>query len=382
MKKIIAMLTATVMFSLLLTGCGISLENNSPDETAVPDIQIAAIPIETQSATSPAPVSDTRQQAETQAKNQSQIETTAQTEIKIGNYTGEMFEKAIFAALLRGAISDEDIAYYTICDADKDNANELLAIIPYTEGSSENLVFEHPSSPGFFYYDATGANNDYYAIDPSTEDVYLCENTRSRDGSSIVAREYFHWSGRLWQSTCMLYGGKCYWNYANTTEEDFLAKSNALIRLNAEEDILNLSLPGTPETAAEAFYKYLSKYFAVDRPLSVDIDGNGSKEQVVFVQNLPKSWWGNMRKIYESDSEHTLDINIFKSAHTTCFVFDTGADGNVRVRSENFDRKYRFAQYNDTLVAYDENNDLQTISYAVEDAGFGKHIMSVIKLWE
>ena len=372
------MLTATVMFSVLLTGCGISLENPSAEETTIPDIEIAAIPIETQSATSPAPVLATEQQVETQA----QTETTVQEDVEYNGYSSSIFEKAVFAALLRSAVSDEDIAYYSICDADKDGANEMLAIIPYTDGSSENLVFEHPSSPGFFYYDATGANNDYYAVDPETEEVYLCENTRSRDGSSIVAREYFHWSGRLWQSTCMLYGGKCYWNYQNTTEEDFMAKSNALVRLNLDEDIFNIVVSGSPDGVAEAFYQYLSKYFAVDHPLAVDIDGNGSIEQVIFIQNLPKGWWGNMRKIYEGTSEHTMDINIFRSAHTTCFVFDTDINGRVRIRSESFDRKYRFAQFNNSLVAYDENNALQTISYATENAGFGTHIMSVIKMWE
>ena len=79
----------------------------------MPNIEIAALPIETQSATSPAPVSATEQQLETQA----QTETIVQEDIEYGGYSSSIFEKALFAALLRSAISDEDIAYYSICDA-------------------------------------------------------------------------------------------------------------------------------------------------------------------------------------------------------------------------------------------------------------------------
>ena len=48
MKTIISMLTASALFSVLLTGCGIQQEENTISATSAPEIHIDTIPAETQ----------------------------------------------------------------------------------------------------------------------------------------------------------------------------------------------------------------------------------------------------------------------------------------------------------------------------------------------
>ena len=63
--------------------------------------------------------------------------------------------------------------------------------------------------------------------------------------------------------------------------------------------------------------------------------------------------------------------------HTTCFVFDLTENAKVRIRSENFDRRYQFRESGGKLFAYDDTNTIQTVQYSNEADGFGVDIMSV-----
>ncbi|MBE6876438.1 MAG: hypothetical protein E7496_06905 [Ruminococcus sp.] len=365
------MLTASVMFSVLLTGCGIQQEENSIPEPTVPDIQIATIPVETKSAVSPAPVT-----AETDAVSaeipeiQDETVTTARPE-KTLNYNTVIFDKAIFATLLDSITGGTD--YYFVSDPDRDGMSELLVSIPQTESSSQNLILESMGSAGIYYYDATGVQNDFFVLDPVTGDVYLNENTV--ENGYLVSQEYFQWTGSKWQSACMLYNGSCYWNYQDVTVDEFIANADAMLDITPAEDIFNISFTGTPETAGEAFYQYLAKYFKAEHPVSADIDGDGTTEQVICVQNLSKSWCANVRSLY--DEESIFNTEALSNIHTTCFVLDTVSDGRVRIRAENFDRKYSFTQAGGRLFAYDDANSMQTVQYSAEKDGFGKRFLSI-----
>ena len=59
MKKIISMLTASALFSVLATGCGIQQEENIVPETSAPEIHVATIPAETQALTTSPPSVET-----------------------------------------------------------------------------------------------------------------------------------------------------------------------------------------------------------------------------------------------------------------------------------------------------------------------------------
>lgn len=371
MKTIISMLTATALSSVLLTGCGLQQTENANIKSGESEFQIATIQTEPPVKSAPAPVTEpsgTTEAEEIPESNSPETQETIQ-------YNPIAFDKAVFAAVLDAVAGNIRTNDYLVSDPDRDGMSELLVILPDTETRSQNLVIENMLSAGIYYYDATGAENDYFVLDPETGDVFLNENTRSGDGS-VISREYFHWTGMQWVSSCLLYGYKCYWNGEETTPEAFYAHADSMLSITPPEDIFNVHVLGTPETAAEAFYQYLSQYFKLDRPVAADIDGNGTTEQVLFVQNLCKSWNANVRNLYGTDS--ILNTDRISSVHTTCFVLDTDESGYVRVRSENFDRKYKFSQSGGMLFAYDDTNSMQTIQYSTANDGLGKHFMTMM----
>ncbi|GEM_PF-2727962 len=380
MKTIISMLTASVMFSLLLTGCGTAAEQNSQEET-LPDLQIAAIPIETQKEAAPVPDLPSETVLLTEAAETLPEEIipemlpTEETPQEPVSYNTAAFDKAIFGAML-DAVADKT-QYYFVSDPDRDGMSEMLITLPDSETSSRNVIMEGLNSAGIYYYAAAGAENDFFVLDPSTGDVYLNENTRSQDGESIISREYFQWTGSQWQSACMLYNGACYWNYEPTSVEQFLANADAMLSITPPEDIFNMTVSGTPEQAADAFYDYLSDWFSLERPVAADIDGDGSPEQVLCVQNLSKRWCADIRNLYQTES--FFDAEKLNAIHTTCFVLDA-VNGRTRIRSQNFDRKYRFAQSGGRLFAYDDTNTTQTVQYSKINDGFGKYFLSMTQM--
>ncbi|MBR0483842.1 MAG: hypothetical protein IJJ69_03580 [Oscillospiraceae bacterium] len=373
MKTINLMLTASVMFSVVLTGCGIQQEETSVAESTMPDIQIATIPVETKSAATPPPaVAETEAEAVPAENSDIPEETSVSSKPeKTLNYNTVLFDKAIFAALLDSITGGTD--YYFVSDPDRDGFSELLVSIPQTESSSQNLILEGLGSAGIYYYDATGVQNDFFVLDPVTGDVYLNENTV--ENGLLVSQEYFQWTGSKWQSACMLYNGSCYWNYQEITVDEFLANADAMLGITPAEDIFNITFTGTPESAANAFYQYLAGYFKTEHPVSADIDGDGTTEQIISVQNLSKSWCANVRSLYDENS--FFNIESLSNIHTTCFVLDTASDGRVRIRSENFDRRYRFTEAGGKLFAYDDTNSMQTVQYSAEKDGFGKRFLSI-----
>ncbi len=395
MKKIISMLTASALFSVLVTGCGIQQEENIVPETSAPEIHVATIPAETQALTTSPPsvetsVPETETVLLTEAAELLPTEIipeevpateTVSSEPKstlVYQYHDIDFDKAVFAALLDGIAGTSGTEYYFVSDPDRDGASEFLVTLPQSETSSQNFILENMASAGVYYYNATGAENDFYVIDPATGNIYLNENTRSDDGTDIISREYFEWTGGKWQSACMLYKNNCYWNYETVTAEEFLQNAEAMNRI-ATEDIFNLSLSGTPETVAEAFYQYLAKTFKLERAVAADIDGDGFTEQVLVVQNLSQRWCANIKDLYQEADQAPafFDTEPLSNIHTTCFVIDTVGAGRVRVRSENFDRRYRFTQSGGRLFAYDDMNIIQTVQYSAENDGLGKHFLSV-----
>jgi len=374
MKKIAPLLMASVMLSEILTGCSTQQESELPEEPA-PDIQIATISVETQpeqeeTAVQSVPVTEAVQYLPSEIIPELPSETTAP--VKTMNYQTELFDKAVYAAVLDG-LSEFPIDFIAT-DADRDSALELLVALPISETSSQNIVFENMNSCGIYYYDATGVENDFYVMDPVNGNIYLNENTHADNSDTVISQEYFEWTGSVWQSACMLYGNDCYWNYETVSIGEFEAYAASMQNIYSE-DLFNLSFSGTPETAAEAFYQYLARWFQTERPVSADIDGDGTPEYYVSVQNLGKPWYSNSVNLYTD--ENSLDMGSVMNMHTTCFVFDFVEDGKVRIRSENFDRKYQFRQSGGKLFAYDDTDTIQTVQYSGEDDGFGMHIMSV-----
>ncbi|MBR1529091.1 MAG: hypothetical protein IJ642_07295 [Oscillospiraceae bacterium] len=370
MKKIFSVLTASVMFSGMLTGCGTRQETESVENT-VPDIQIATIQVETQTTQEEEIIPPSAVSTEA-VQQQLPAQMTTENPKKTLNYQTELFDKAVFGALLSG-LSEYPIDFIA-SDADRDSSLELLVALPVSETFSQNIVFENINSSGMYYYDATGVTNDFYVMDPANGNIYLNENTRTDDGAAIISQEYFEWTGSSWRSACMLYSNNCYWNYENVTVGEFEAYAASMQKIYLE-DLFNLTVSGTPETAAEAFYQYLAKWFKPERPVSADIDGDGTPEYYVSVQNLSKPWYSNVRNLYSQET--TLIADSVMNMHTTCFVFDFVEGGKVRIRSENFDRRYRFNQSGGKLFAYDDTNTIQTVQYSNEPDGFGTHIMSV-----
>lgn len=369
MKIISVMLTAPVLISMLLTGCGFQQEGYQA-ETEMPPVGIATIPVETKPVVTESP--DIVQNTELSTENLNQEESASV-------YSRTVFDKAMFAALLKAAADDCYTDSFYVGDVDKDGYSELVATLPYSESTSANLLFDDFNSAGLYYYGATGAANDYFVINPETGDVYLNENTRSEDSKSVVSREYFKWKDKKWDSACMLYGGRCYWDYENTSSSSFSKKASALKQIKPAEDIFNIFVTGTTQVAADELYKYLSKYFALEHPFSVDIDSDGKKEQVLFIQNMNKAWCTEIKNLYTTDGY--FNPSTFQNMHTTCFVLDEAGENMVRIRSENFDRKYRFVELNDRLFAYDENDELQTFQYSDANSGVNTHFMSMVKMW-
>ncbi len=369
MKKIISMLTASAMFSVILTGCGIQPETGSEEPEIIPDIQIATIQIETQAETVPETVQPPVQSTET-VPHSSDTNTSHKPE-KASSYATEIFDKAVYSALLSG-LTDYP-SDFIVTDADDDGMLEFLVAMPISDSSSQNFVFESVgTASGLYYYDATGIKNDFYVIEPETNKVYLNENTRTEDGAAVISQEYFRWDGRSWKSTCMLYSNNCYWDNQNVTTGEFQSHAAAMQNIYLE-DIFNISAAGTPSTAAEAFYQYLlSKGFAPQKPLSADMNGDGALEYYVAVQDIAKPWYSHMKNLYNHDE--TLETLNF---YTACFIFDKTENNTMRIRSENFDRRYRFSQSGQKIFAYDDTETIQTVQYSGEPDGFGVHIMSV-----
>ncbi len=373
MKCISSILTVSVLFSLLWTGCSIQPYQNAETETELP-IEIATLPVETKSFADNSSVEQPVQEAETSA------ETAAAPEKQTPFYSTSIFDKAIFAALLKGAADGIYTNSFYVGDVDHDGGVEMVASIPYTEKTSANLIFDNYDSAGLYYYGATGIENDFFVLDPTAQKVYLNENTRSADGEAIISREYFEWQGKRWNSACMLYGSRCYWNYADTSEADFMSKVSALQSVQPAEDIFNLKINGKIDEITTQFYQYLTKYFHPETPLSVDLDGDNLADYVIPIQNLAGSWCSNLRNLY--DTEGYFNEQGIRNVHTTCFILDTTSDGLVRIRSENFDRKYTFREIKMKLFAYDENEVMQTFQYSSEDSCVDKQFMSMVKMWD
>lgn len=389
--------------AVLLTGCGFQeIENSEPE----PEIHIATIPaIQSKNPGNPGNSVDSENpgnltnlenpedlenpensgnpenlgnldsEADPGSETDSEIE--SETEPEINSYTDYDFEKAIFAALLDGLCCETAMPSFVMADTDRDHYAEFMISIPISETSSQNVVLESPVSSGVYYYDATGIENDYFVIDPEQNQVFLNENTRSESNpDSIVSREYFEWAGNQWETISLLYGNHCYWNNQNVSTGEFYDNADKLVRLSGSEDVFNIRLHHAElKEVTNAFYDYLSRYYQPSRPITADINGDGMSEQIISVQNLSKNWVSNVHNLYDTDG--VLDITGLNAMHTTCFVLDyVGED--VRIRSENFDRRYTFAQSGGMLFAQDDTNAMQTIQYTDHADGLGEHFMSVM----
>lgn len=374
MKKSMIMLTMAMTVSVILTGCGFQkIENPETDS----EIHIATIQTQTEhAAPKPAPTTETQPQSESVETTPEEMDSNSESDTnpQVVYYSDSDFEKAIFAALLDGLCTTFAPQCYVMADADNDNQSEFMIAMPVSETSSQNIVLESPASAGIYYYDATGVYNDFFVIDPEQNKVLLNENTRSED-DYIISREYFEWQGNHWETVSLLYDSHCYWNNANVSTDEFIANAENLLQINQPEDILNICLTGDIEEITDAFYQYLSKYYKLEKPVIADINNDGHTERVLVVQNLSKNWVANIHNLYESDG--ILDTSKLEAMHTTCFVLDS-LGHSVRIRSENFDRKYTFAESGGMLFAYDDTNSMQTIQYSDSNDILGQHFMSMM----
>ncbi|MDE5753322.1 MAG: hypothetical protein K2H89_02060 [Oscillospiraceae bacterium] len=379
-KKNRSPLIVLLSISVLLTGCGFQeIENPESDS----QIHIATIPQQAEhAAPKPAPTTETKSETENfsetaiENKERPELETEAEseTEPEIAPYSDYDFEKAVFAALLDGLCSNTDSPTFVMADVDRDHYAEFMISIPVSETSSQNIVLESAVSAGVYYYDATGIQNDFFVIDPEQNQVFLNENTCSEEGN-IISREYFEWQSNQWETVSLLYGNHCYWNNANVSTDEFYTNAEKLIDVFQPEDVFNIYLSAEMKEVTDAFYQYLSKYYKPSKPITADINGDGMSEQIIFVQNLSKNWIGNVHNLYETDG--VLDTTGLSAMHTTCFVLDYVGE-SVRIRSENFDRKYQFEESGGMLWAYSDTNATQTIQYTDSLDGLGKHFMSVM----
>ncbi|MDE6658092.1 MAG: hypothetical protein K2J88_05860 [Oscillospiraceae bacterium] len=400
MKKSIIILTMAMLISITLTGCEFQ-EIDNPDTESEPEIQIATIATQTEhAAPKPAPTTETQALSETiQTVPEEVTESDTDANSNFICYTDSDFEKAIFVALLDGLCVNTIPDCYIMADSDSDNYSEFMIAMPTSETTSQNIVLESPATAGIYYYDATGVSNDFFVIDSEQNKVLLNENTRSElktempefqnpeteeleqiqeteNNAPIISREYFEWQGNHWETVSILYGNHCYWNNTNVSTGEFLTHAENTPKISPTEDIFNIYLAGDIQKITNAFYEYLAKYYKqLEKPVSADINGDGIPEQFLFVQNLSKNWISNIHNLYESDGE--LDITGLDAMHTTCFVLDY-VENYVRIRSENFDRKYIFAESGGMLFAYDDTNSIQTIQYSDRNAVLGEHFMSVM----
>lgn len=378
--------------SVLLTGCGFQEIENLETE---PEIHIATIPVQTEQKENTAPESGKAESLENRENSENSenseqnpdsdsdpnpeeaFETESETEPEVIPYSDYDFEKAIFAALLDGLCCNTAMPSFVMADTDRDHYAEFMISIPISETSSQNVVLESPASSGVYYYDATGIRNDFFVIDPEQNQVFLNENTRSEENpDSIISREYFKWAGNQWETVSLLYGNHCYWNNANVSTDEFYANAEKLVELSGSEDVFNIYLTNAElKEVTNAFYEYLSRYYQPSKPIAADINGDGMSEQIISVQNLSKNWVSNLHNLYETDG--VLDVTGLNAMHTTCFVLDYIGE-NVRIRSENFDRRYTFSQSSGMLFAQDDTNAMQTIQYTNHADGLGEHFMSVM----
>ncbi|MDE6729919.1 MAG: hypothetical protein K2J71_03990 [Oscillospiraceae bacterium] len=376
--------------SVLLTGCEFQETENLETE---PEIHIATIPTGQKKNTeikiseisvqnpdldlNPDSDSDPDPDPEEASESESDSETESETEPEVIPYSDYDFEKAIFAALLDGLCYHTQMPSFVMADTDRDHYAEFMISIPISETSSQNVVLESPVSSGIYYYDATGIQNDFFVIDPEQNQVFLNENTRSGENpDAIISREYFKWSGNQWETISLLYGNHCYWNNANVGTDEFYANAEKLMVLFNSEDVFNIYLDNTElKEVTNAFYDYLSRYYQPSKPITADINGDGMSEQIISVQNLSKNWVSNVHNLYDTDG--VLDLTGLDAMHTTCFVLDYIGE-TVRIRSENFDRRYTFSQSGGMLFAKDDTNAMQTIQYTDHPDGLGEHFMSVM----
>ncbi len=368
MKKSILAITAV---SFLLSGCGTAVDQE-------PELHIATIPAQPDAPVSSVSVPPTEEtQPEVSAEHKPPESTTemisATDTTDTASYEAAMFDRAVFAAVM-DPLTDVP-GMYLLNDIDGDGMTEFLLAVPVSDTQSWNIILESPGSAGVYYYQATGLINDYFVIDPEDGQGRINENNHS-DTGEIISSEYFRWTGTALELTSQLYGGSCYWNYQGTSSSDFLAKAAAMQSVQNEE-IFNLVFSGTPEQIANSFHEYLSGYFKqVKPPVAADIDGNGSIEQVIVIQNLTKRWASNIISLYDQDE--TMNTDPLANVHTTCFVLDDIGNGMTRLRPANFDRKYTFAAAGGRLFAYDDTNTMQTIEYSTENAAPGKQFMSIM----
>ncbi|MDE5769461.1 MAG: hypothetical protein K2H82_08760 [Oscillospiraceae bacterium] len=391
-KQSRSMLFIAWSVSVLLTGCGFQEIENLETE---PEIHIATIPVQTEQKENTAPESGKAESLENRENSENSenseqnpdsdsdpnpeeaFETESETEPEVIPYSDYDFEKAIFAALLDGLCCNTAMPSFVMADTDRDHYAEFMISIPISETSSQNVVLESPASSGVYYYDATGIRNDFFVIDPEQNQVFLNENTRSEENpDSIISREYFKWAGNQWETVSLLYGNHCYWNNANVSTDEFYANAEKLVELSGSEDVFNIYLTNAElKEVTNAFYEYLSRYYQPSKPIAADINGDGMSEQIISVQNLSKNWVSNLHNLYETDG--VLDVTGLNAMHTTCFVLDYIGE-NVRIRSENFDRRYTFSQSSGMLFAQDDTNAMQTIQYTNHADGLGEHFMSVM----
>ncbi|MDE6088371.1 MAG: hypothetical protein K2G25_08305, partial [Oscillospiraceae bacterium] len=378
--------------SVLLTGCGFQETENLETE---PEIHIATIPTQTKQKESTASEfrkaespknpensenpesSEQNPDSNSDSNPEEASETESETEPEVIPYSDYDFEKAIFDALLDGLCCNTAMPSFVMADTDRDHYAEFMISIPVSETSSQNIVLESPASSGVYYYDATGIQNDFFVIDLEQNQVFLNENTRSEENpDSIISREYFEWAGNQWETVSLLYGNHCYWNNANVSTDEFYTNAEKLVELSGSEDVFNIYLTNAElKEVTNAFYEYLSRYYQPSKPITADINGDGMSEQIIFVQNLSKNWISNVHNLYETDG--ILDVTGLNAMHTTCFVLDYIGE-NVRIRSENFDRRYTFSQSGGMLFAQDDTNAMQTIQYTDHADGLGEHFMSVM----
>jgi len=293
----------------------------------------------------------------------------------------QVFDKAIFGAVTNAlALAGPPV----VTDADGDGKLELTlsTIISDSEWRTSVIMVENVVSPGMYGYTSTGAAQ-YIGYDVDDEKgIVLFNNNYGSVGHTWIS--YSCWTGSSWETVSEYlreFVGteveptvtKCYWNHETVTENEFHALSD---KLNHERDdlpqLLNAYIDGDLANASEQFYAYLKTCSDVQSPIAVDIDKNGTAEQVIVVNNLTAMWRENTVFFNESGTE---DFTGFDNVKSTVFVLDEH-NGRVRIRSENFDREISLSVVDGSIVV---NNDTNlSLEYSAEEDTLETNLLKIV----
>lgn len=300
----------------------------------------------------------------------------------------QTFDKAIFGAVTDALALVGILESCIVTDADSDGKLELTVSANITDSSLDisalnktEIMFENIVAPGVYAFSSTGrAQNIDCFVDNEKETVLFMDSYMA---GNFMWISHSCWTGSTWEImseyVCESSISEehrvttCYWNHETVTEEEFFSLQDELDgERNDLPQILNTYIDGDVADVSGEFYSHLKTHLDVQSPLAVDIDKNGTVEQVIAVNNLTSLWRENTVFFNESGEQ---DFTGFDNVKSTIFVLDE-YDGRVRIRSENFDREISLSVVDGSIVV---NNDTNlSLEYSAEEDTLETNFLKIV----